>query len=301
MPLKANLNKSVMMLVLLLIMASPTLAEMLFPMHVGKQYVFEKWSNGDEANKWTVVMEFVDKFTVNSLDYYHLQIYNNDNDYAIDHYYVRSTEDTVYDYNPDGDDIIGFQEARVGTSWTSYEERDDGLNYSFAEIVAIERVTVPHGAFNKAYKIYKYRYDDIGNRSPEHYDWLVPGIGEVKEVDYWVESGPAPTTMELVSISSTLEDMMANALNYFYQSVTKGDLVGVGKGKGKKELKSLEETLKTASELIEEGYNGEACEQLSDALSRCDGDDNPPDYVSGSATSTLATMIQELIYELGCQ
>jgi len=246
-------------------------------------------------------MQFVNKITFNSLDYYHLQIYNNDNDDIYDQYDVRSTEDAVFRYNPTGDDFFAFQQARVGTSWTFYEERDDGLNYSFTEIVAIERVTVPYGTFNKAYKHHKYLYNDIGNHSPELYEWIVPGIGVVKQVDYWVESGTPPTTMELVSVSSSFDDMMADTLNFFNQSVTNGDLEGLGKGKGKKQLNDLEKMLETASELIEDGYNEEACMQLSEAHSRCDGDIDPPDYVSGDATDDLAGMILELLNELGCQ
>lgn len=300
MQIKANLNKFPMMLILLVATASTTFAEMLFPMHVGKQCVFEKWSYGDEANKWTVEMEFVDKITINSLNYYQLQIFNNDNDGVLDQYNVRSTEEAVYDYNPSGDDFITFQQARVGTSWTYYDPHDSGFNYRFIEIVAIERVTVPYGTFKKAYKHHKYRYDDVGNHSPELYEWIVPGIGVVKEVDYWVESGTPPTTKELISVSSSLEDMMADTLNFFYQSVTNGNLEGVGKGKGKKQLKSLKKMLETASELIEDGYNGEACEQLSDAFSRCDGDATVPDYVDGPATGDLADNIQDVIAELGC-
>lgn len=299
--LKSNLQSTGIMLILILAIASTTFAEMLFPMHEGKQCVYEKWSYGDETNKWTVEMQFGDKITDNSMNYYHLQILNNDHDDAMqDQGYVRSTEEAVYDYNPSGDDLSQLQQAKVGTSWTFYDQSDSGLNYKVIEIVAVERVTVPYGTFNKAYKHRKYRHDGMGIYSPDYYEWVVPGIGVVKQVDYWVESGLAPTTMELVSVSSTLEDMMTDTLSFFYQSVTNGNLKGIGKGKGKKQLSNLKRLLETASELIETGYNEEACGQLSQAYARCDGESSTPDYVSGEATETLAEKIENLITELGC-
>jgi hypothetical protein len=96
------------------------------------------------------------------------------------------------------------------------------------------------------------------------------------------------------------EQMMAETLNFFSQSVDDGSLVGVGKGKGNKELRLLKDMLETALERIQGGYYQEACGQLSAALSRCDGDNDPPDYVSGDATVDLARMIRDVINELGC-
>jgi hypothetical protein len=98
-----------------------------------------------------------------------------------------------------------------------------------------------------------------------------------------------------------VEQMMAETLNFFYQSVDNGSLVGVGKGKGKKELNKLQNMLETAYQLIVDGYYGEACVPLSDALSRCDGYNYPPDYVSGDATVELAWMILQVINALDCQ
>jgi hypothetical protein len=296
MAFKNTFLKVEIMLVLLLAMCGTTFAEMLIPMHAGKQWVFEAWSNGDETNKWTITLQIGEKITFNSLGYYHVYTYNYDNDDETDdNGYVRSTEDALYTYNPGGEDLLEFQLNRVGTSWSFYEENDSGFNYEFTEIVAIERVTVPFGTFNKAYKLHKYSYDDFGNRSPERDEWFVPGVGPVKTVDYWVENGPAPMTMELVNISSPIKDMMAETLNFFHQSVTNGDLAGIGKGKGKKELNSFQKLLETASELIEEGYNKEASEQLLEALLRCDGSSEIPDYVAGDATEHLAEMIQMVI------
>jgi hypothetical protein len=103
-----------------------------------------------------------------------------------------------------------------------------------------------------------------------------------------------------VAQSDPFEDMMADTLRFFNQSVANGSLVGVGKGKGKKELNSLKNMLETALALIQNGSYEQACVQLSDALSRCDGYNDPPDYVSGNATAELAGRIQDVINVLGC-
>jgi hypothetical protein len=94
--------------------------------------------------------------------------------------------------------------------------------------------------------------------------------------------------------------MMADTLTFFYASADDGSLVGVGKGKGVKELKSLQSMLETAYDQIVGGNYSGACGQLSDAYDRCDGQSNPTDYVSGSATSTLNAMIEEVMIALGC-
>jgi len=52
---------------------------------VGNICVYESWLYGDEGNKWTVEMEFVDKITVNSIDYYLLQVTNYNNDGVTDY------------------------------------------------------------------------------------------------------------------------------------------------------------------------------------------------------------------------
>jgi hypothetical protein len=100
--------------------------------------------------------------------------------------------------------------------------------------------------------------------------------------------------------SSPVVDMMADTLTFFYLSVDDGSLQGVGTGRGRKALASMQNLLETAYALIVDGYYDDACVQLTDALSRCDGDNYIPDYVSGAATATLAGMIQEVINGLGC-
>jgi hypothetical protein len=103
---------------------------------------------------------------------------------------------------------------------------------------------------------------------------------------------PPPPTVDITQ-------MMADTLTFFYVSVDDGSLVGVGNGKSN--LVSFKKLLETAYNQIVAGNYAGACVQLTEAYTRCDGLPVPSDYVAGSATSTLAGMIQEVINELGCQ
>jgi hypothetical protein len=294
---RANLDNLFIVSVILLAMAGTTFAgPLLCPMHVGLELTYQR-TNGTVT--WSVVQKLAGMENHNSMDYYQLESSINGGAYELVDI-VRSTEDALYSYNPSGDDYLQFQGARVGTRWTFYEEHG-GLNYKVIEIVAIERVTVPYGTFNKAYKHRKYRCatPEGANPSPDWYEWIVPGVGVVKQVDYW--TGGPPEIMELVNISSELKNKMADTLVFFDASVDNGALEGVGKGKGKKQLNSLKKMLETAAELIEDGFNDEACEQFTEALSRCDGDNDPPDYVTGDAINELANKIQDVINGLKCQ
>ena len=177
-------------------------AELLHPLHLGLRYAYNR-TDGDGVTNWTVAREFIEKMTANSMDYYRLRSWNYDNDgqYEVGGY-LRSTQNAVYSYNPSDDDLQ-FQAAPVGTTWTLYEEHESGLNYKVIEIVAIEEVTVPYGTF-WAYKHRRYRHNNTGDNSPYWYEWIVPGVGIIKEEDYWVEEGQtAPMVMELISISIT--------------------------------------------------------------------------------------------------
>ena len=195
------------MFVFLLAMVGTTFAEPLFPFQVGQQYEFHKWDSDDPVNEWAVHAEVKSQVTIDSVNYFHVQQWNYDNDFALDDLYLRSTEDALYGYNPDGDDYLEFQKASVGTKWSFYQEDDSGFNYKVTEIVAIGPVTVPYGTFGTAYVHRKYQCvdpDDLGlGKSPDWYEWIVPGVGFVKEVDYWPKEGQIPPLiMELVDVIS---------------------------------------------------------------------------------------------------
>jgi hypothetical protein len=58
--------------------------------------------------------------------------------------------------------------------------------------------------------------------------------------------------------------------------------------------------IEAAGDLIEDGDIEQACGQLTAAYKKTDGQNKPPDFVSGPAAEELAAMIQELMDELEC-
>ncbi|MFC1793453.1 hypothetical protein ACFL3Q_07690 [Planctomycetota bacterium] len=94
---------------------------------------------------------------------------------------------------------------------------------------------------------------------------------------------------------------IADTLVFFDTSVADSTLVGNGPGKSSDgRMSALRNMIEVAGDLIENGLYEEACEQLWDAYRKCDGEPIPPDFVAGSATPTLASMILDLMAALGC-
>ena len=192
------------MLLFLLTMAGTTFAgDLVWPLQVGQRYEYNKSDNS--GAQWPVYIEVTSQITYNSLDYFEIKVWNYDNDGAIEDIGdFRSTETAWYRYNPNGNDYEDFRKAPVGTTWSYFEPGASGMNYIFMEIIAVEPVTVPYGTFNTAYVTRKclcVSPDGSGARSPYWYNWIVPGVGYVKEVDYYAKVGEfPPMIMELVNI-----------------------------------------------------------------------------------------------------
>ena len=206
-------------LVLLLAMVGTTFAEpSLFPTHVGVRMEYNR--RDSIGNEWTVQMELDHQKTIDSLTYFHLQRWNYGNDGAFEDLgYARSTEEAMYMYNPSGPDDLVFQKAPVGTKWSFYfpDPASPELDYLLTEITDIGPVTVPYGTFDTAYLHRKYSCadpDDLSKgQSPYHYEWIVPGVGFVKQVNFWGADNP-PLTMELVNVIIPADiDIDPNMLN----------------------------------------------------------------------------------------
>lgn len=178
-------------------------ASQFFPMSVGQKYIYQQ--SDPLNNTWTVQLIVNGQAVFNSLDYFHLQNFNyyNESTWA-DFGHFRATENQFYAYNPDGNEYLMFQKGPIGTKWTIYQPDDEEYDYDVTEIVSIEPVTVPYGTFSQAYKYRNYECVDPNNlslgQSPYWYEWIVPGVGLVKEEDYWTD-GPAPVIQELTEIS----------------------------------------------------------------------------------------------------
>jgi hypothetical protein len=107
---------------------------------------------------------------------------------------------------------------------------------------------------------------------------------------------------QLVGDGLPPEEQIAEILEFFDDSVESGTLVGAGSGaSADHRLDAVMHMIETAGALIEEGDIDGACNQLMAAYGKTDGDPIPPDFVTGSAASDLAFMIDELRQSLGCE
>jgi hypothetical protein len=115
------------------------------------------------------------------------------------------------------------------------------------------------------------------------------GVESVNLSGTGVSSSPPPISVD-------------DILVFFDQSVDNGSLTGSDSGQSVEEkLHDLRNMIEKACNLVKDGLFPDACRQLSDAYKRTDGESIPPDFVEGSATSDLASIIQELIEYLGCE
>lgn len=106
---------------------------------------------------------------------------------------------------------------------------------------------------------------------------------------------------EGVEVELPPSEQIATILDFVDTAVTEGTLVGQGPGgSAQGRLNALQNMIKAAGDLIEDGLIDEACQQLLNAFNRTDGSPRPPDFVEGSTASELATLIQDLRTDLGC-
>jgi len=97
-------------------------------------------------------------------------------------------------------------------------------------------------------------------------------------------------------------DPIQEILKFIEKSVADGTLIPVKPGKpGEGQLGALINMIKAAGELIKAEDIAGTCGQLHAALGKTDGQEQPPDFVTGEATAELAQRIQELMVSLGCE
>ncbi len=214
-----HISQKAIVSLLVLAMVGATQAASLFPLHVGQVLEFTRYDTHNPTG-WTMTLQIDGQATFDMLEYFHVLSWNYDNDSQLeDHGYMRSTEQALYRYNPSGDDTVMFQRGSVGTKW-SVPESDGAYNYDVTEIVAIEAVTVPYGTFSEAYTYRKYSCVDPNNlalgQSPSWYEWVVPGIGMVKEEDWWTDYPPAIQELTGLTVAPVYRFWSPQNSRHFY-------------------------------------------------------------------------------------
>lgn len=122
---------------------------------------------------------------------------------------------------------------------------------------------------------------------------------EVSEDLVFVSTGTEGKVLilELASPAEQIQEI----LDFVYDSVIVGTIVGVGSGKSaENKLNAFINMLEEARSLIEAELFCQACLQLQDIYKKCDGQSSPPDSVAGPAAIELAERIENLMESLSC-
>jgi len=155
----------------------------LFPMKIGKIFIYKAKDSADPPNSWNFEFRVIKKVSMCSNDYFYIQIWNNENKGEIDDYYVRSTENNIYECDTDsGVECSEFRSGTVGTTWTCEDE--------LFQIMEPETVTVPYGGPFTAVVNRSHVEDEPDIPYWFQYLYFVPGLGWVKQVDYWYDNPP---------------------------------------------------------------------------------------------------------------
>lgn len=200
-------NKFILFFLSLLFISSTSYADMqLWPLQIGNWYEYDTHDTDTPQNDWDVRAEVIGTVTIGAQDYFNVGFWNIEPD-SYWEVPVRSTEDAVYVVD-DGIEKIMFQSAPVGTTWNSSFVSGSGkTGQRITEIVSIESVTVPYGTFDNAY-VHRWYNDFDDPTEPDSayvYDYIVPGIGYVKEVDYrafgWQPNPPVIQELARVGVA----------------------------------------------------------------------------------------------------
>ncbi|MBU1054065.1 MAG: VPLPA-CTERM sorting domain-containing protein [Proteobacteria bacterium] len=142
------------------------------------------------GNTWNQTLTVLGTITIGAHDYFQIDQYNYHDEGDHTEWLIRSTENQVLVPDGAGGEQILFQLAPVGTTWSFFDE--------LHEIIGTEFVTIPYGG-GTTVEAYVYRLSEISG-SPYWYEYVIPGLGQVQEVDWYVDSN-APYIEQLDDIS----------------------------------------------------------------------------------------------------
>jgi hypothetical protein len=192
---------------LILLTSSKAYAQtQLMPLEVGKLYEYIEHDSDSPINYWTKQIEVLNTVNIGSLEYSNVKV--SDGSTGMFNYLLfRSTEDTAYFYG-DGTERPLWRMADIGTNWCYLDP--DGIGTACAEIVSHDTLaweagssalTVPYDtyAWNDVY-IHKKYYGTHNTEGIFWYEYIVPGVGVVKDYNYEADVNP-PHIMELTNVS----------------------------------------------------------------------------------------------------
>lgn len=214
-----NKFKVFLFVLLFFLISTPVTAELLMPMQVGQILEFTRTDSLN--NSWNVEVTILNKEIRDSKTYFHARQWNYRNDGELEDWYFRSTDDALYFWGADGENAL-IRSGTVGETWTVGDE--------VTTIMESESVTVPFGG---PYTAIVNRKNKVGSNA-YWYEYVVPGLGFVKEVDY--NTANAPKVNELIRIRYNkalpwiplllLDDKLLTGTWNFYFTETGGEQEG---------------------------------------------------------------------------
>ena len=176
------------------------LAALLMPLDVNDLYTYNKRDSAAPPTEWIMLIQGLNTVDIEGQQYVNASTWNSHGTGDYGEGLFRSTETAVYS----DDGSMEWQIAPIGTTWSFPSFRDsEGSGSIVNEIISIESVTVPYGSFDNVY-VQRVYFDPDNPSLPNTdywYEYLVQGIGLVKQVDYtW--STNVPYITELAQISS---------------------------------------------------------------------------------------------------
>ena len=157
-----------------------------FPLNIGDLFIYGAVDSG--GNRWNMYFEISGeaKIAMNSTTYATFEVRGYDYDMVdkISLNLGRSTANEFYNYNGNGEEHLVWRNASVSTFWTY-------VRYGHAEkrkVEAIEDIATLAGTFFACLKICNYGIDDLANPILYTCEWIKPGFGMVKEVDYYTDN-----------------------------------------------------------------------------------------------------------------
>jgi hypothetical protein len=157
----------------------------LWPFQVSESYEYSRTDVNNHT--WSVTLDVLAEVTLANQSYFQVRRWNYDDDGDTAEFYWRSTEDAVLVWAGGTTEIVLFLDASPGTTWQSGD--------TFNEIMPSANIHVPYfgqdingdDIFLQAIVVRRNNpFDD----SPYWYDYLVPGIGFVQEIDWWTDDAP---------------------------------------------------------------------------------------------------------------
>lgn len=161
---------------------------LLVPYPVGSRFVFS--ASNAVGNIWTqhmAILAYVKPSAGGGKDYALLEGIEGQ---SMGFHLLHSTDSAAVSIDERTlTDVLTWQRGPVGTTWTNYNY--GGRWTRQVTIEAVETVSVGAGTFAGCFKFHKHILNSP-DAQRDWYEWVKPGFGLVKWVDYWVDAEDHP-------------------------------------------------------------------------------------------------------------